>query len=266
MTGMVNQLAGYGGATEADLAFARAYLADGDMDPEILALRADPDRQAERRRIQEQRRADNWPALGHYRAANAALAGQQVEAVFIGDSITEMWAVAQPDFFSNGVVNRGVSGQTSPQILLRFMADVVALRPRAVHLMCGVNDIAGNTGPTTPDDFRNNIYAMVDLARANAIAVILGGLAPVTALPWADGVANPRSRVLELNRWLEALAADQGLSYADYFTALADAKGTFRSDLTRDGLHPRRQAYALMRTVVAPHLRRVASGRSRSPL
>jgi lysophospholipase L1-like esterase len=266
MTGMVDHIAGYGGATEEELTFARAYPADGDMDPAILALHADPDRQADRRRIQEQRKADDWPALGHYRAANAALVGRQVDVVFIGDSITEMWAVAQPDLFSNGVVNRGVSGQTSPQILLRFMADVVALRPRAVHLMCGVNDVAGNTGPTTPDDFRNNICAMVDLAQANDIAVILGGLTPVTALPWANGVANPQSRVLELNRWLEALNADRGLAYADYFTALAGPEGAFRSDLTRDGVHHTRGGYAVMQTVAAPLLHDVATERSRNPL
>lgn len=262
MIGMVDHLTGYGGPTEEDLAFARAYLADGEMDPAVVALHADPQRQVARRRILEQRKADDWPALGHYRAANAALDRQTVDVVFIGDSITEMWAMAQPDLFQNGVVNRGVSGQTSPQILLRFMADVVALRPRAVHLMCGVNDITGNTGPTTPDDYRNNVRAMVDLAQANDIAVILGTLAPVTALPWADGVANPRSRVLEINRWLEALAADRGLAYADYFTALAGPEGAFRSDLTRDGVHPTRDGYAVMRAVVPPLLHDVETERS----
>jgi len=254
MVGMVDHLPGHGGASEGELAFARAYLADGDMDPALLAILTDPDRQAERERIKAQRKADDWPALGHYRQANAALAGRKVDIVFIGDSITEMWGVAQPDLFTDGVVNRGVSGQTSAQILLRFMPDVVALRPRAVHLMCGVNDIAGNTGPNTPGDFSNNIRALVDLARSNRISVILGSLTPVTALPWAPDVQDPRGRVVALNRWLRAFADEKDLLYADYFAALADGQNAMRADLTRDGVHLRLSGYSLMRPIAAAAL------------
>lgn len=111
--GMVDSLPGYGGASADEVAFARGYLAPGDMDPGILAILGDADRIAVRDRVKAQRKADDFAALGHYRDANAALAGQPVDVVFIGDSITEMWAIAQPDLFTNGVVGRGVSGQTS---------------------------------------------------------------------------------------------------------------------------------------------------------
>lgn len=245
--GMVDSLPGYGGASADELAFARAYLAPGEMDPAVLAMLGDAERIATRDRVKAQRRADDFAALGHYRDANAALAGRPVEVVFLGDSITEMWAIAQPDLFANGVVGRGVSGQTSAQCLLRFMADVVALKPRAVHLMCGVNDVAGNTGPTTPDDYRGAIRAMTDLARAHGIAVILGGLTPVTGLPWAPEVQDPRGRVVALNAWLAAFADENGLTFVDYFAVLADVDNALRADLTRDGVHPQTGGYALMR-------------------
>jgi lysophospholipase L1-like esterase len=252
---MVDSLPGYGGASADELAFARAYLGPGDMDPAVLAMLGDADRIAMRDRVKAQRKADDFAALGHYRDANAALAGQPANIVFIGDSITEMWPVAQPDLFANGIVGRGVSGQTSAQVLLRFMADVVALRPRAVHLMCGVNDVAGNTGPTTPEDYRNNIRAMVALARAHGIAVILGGLTPVTAMPWAPEVRDPRGRVLALNAWLGAFASQNGLAFADYFAVLADADNALRADLTRDGVHPQAAGYDLMRPLVEAAMR-----------
>ncbi|HEY9546337.1 MAG TPA: GDSL-type esterase/lipase family protein, partial [Solimonas sp.] len=102
----------------------------------------------------------DWPQLGRYRDANRALEGIPQKLVFIGDSITEMWQAADPALFGKGIVNRGISGQTTPQMLLRFMADVVGLRPRAVHLMAGTNDIAGNSGPTCTADYQNNIIAM----------------------------------------------------------------------------------------------------------
>ena len=262
MKGMVDDLPGYGAASDDELAFARAYLADGEMDPAVMAMLANPARIAERDRIKAQRRADDFAALGHYRDANAALAGQPVDVVFIGDSITEMWPIAHPDLFTNGVVGRGVSGQTSTQILLRFMADVVALKPRAVHLMCGVNDVAGNTGPSTPQDYQNNVQAMVDLARAHGISVILGSLTPVTGFPWAPEVRDPRGRVIALNTWLSACARENGLTFVDYFAVLADAKNGLRADLARDGIHPQARGYDLMRPLAEAAL---AGVRARRP-
>lgn len=253
--GMVDSLAGLGGGpTEDALAFAEAYLAEGEMDPAVLARATDPERIAERERLTAEQRAIDWPALGYYRDANAALAGQRVEVVFLGDSLTEMWRIAQPDLFQNGVVNRGISGQTSPQMLLRFMADVVALKPRAVHLMCGANDIAGNTGPTTPQDYKANVLAMLELARAHEIEMILASLCPISGLPWAPGVQDPKDRVAELNDWLGGLAAARGLVHPDYHAVLSDDVGGLREDLTRDGVHPNARGYGLMRPLAAAAL------------
>ncbi|RZJ32616.1 MAG: hypothetical protein EON85_00490 [Brevundimonas sp.] len=254
--GMVDHLPGNGGPPPEALAFATAYMAEGEMDMALLAKLGDPGFLAEREKQKAAQRQLDWPNLGYYRDDNAALAGRRTDVVFIGDSITEMWRIAQPDLFTGGVVNRGVSGQTSPQILLRFMADVIALKPRAVHLMCGVNDVAGNTGPTTPDDYRNNILAMLDLARANSVTVILAGVTPVTGLPWSPEVRDPCGRAVELDRWLGALAAERGLIHADYRSVLADADGALKPELTRDGVHPGAAGYRLMRPIAGAAMAR----------
>ncbi len=248
LVGMVDSLASIeGGPGEDGLAFARAYMADGEMDLSALARFQSPEQVARREARAVWRKANDWAGLSHYRNANAALAGAATQVVFIGDSITEMWAVAQPNLFNDGVVNRGVSGQTSPQILLRFMADVVALRPRVVHLMCGVNDVAGNTGPTTVEDYQNNMRAMLDLARVHGVTVILGGLTPVGDMPWAPQILNAREKVAELNAWLKDLAAGRGLIFVDYFRVLALEGRTMPPAFTRDGVHPGRAGYAAMR-------------------
>ncbi len=248
--GMVDDLSGLGGGPTEDLqAFARAYMVEGEMDAEIVARIRAPERIAERERIVAESRARDWPNLGYYRDDNAALAGRTTDIVFIGDSITEMWRIAQPDLFRNGVVNRGISGQTSPQILLRFMADVVALRPRAVHILCGCNDVAGNTGPTTPQDYQANIRAMVELARAHGITVILAGLTPINGLAWAPQVVEPQRRAAELNVWLKAFAAERGLIHADYASVLTDGGDGMDARFHRDGVHPGALGYAAMRPV-----------------
>lgn len=249
-SGMVDHLPGTGGPTEDALTFARAYLAEGEMDPALTARLRDPERLAERERLAAIQRATDWAAMGYYRDDNARLAGQPVDVVFTGDSITEMWRIAQPELFTGGAVNRGISGQTSAQMLVPFMPDVIALKPRVVHLMCGVNDVAGNTGPTTPRDLLNTINAMIDLARAHGIGVVLGTLTPVTGLPWAPAVHDPRGRVMALNTEVRALAGRRGLILADYFAVLADEAGALKAELTRDGVHPTGRGYAVLRPVV----------------
>lgn len=250
VVGMVDSLDGQGGGpTPEGLAFARAYMAEGEMDPALLALLSDPQAMAERERLKAEQRQRDWANLGYYRDANAALAGQAVDVVFMGDSITEMWRIAQPDLFEGGRVNRGISGQTSPQMLVRFMADVIALKPRAVHLMCGTNDVAGNTGPTTPRDYQNSIIAMVDLATVNGIAVILANMPPMNGLMWSPAVKDPKARVAELNSWLTAFAAERGLVHADYGAVLSDGANGLRAEFTRDGVHPGAGGYAVMRPV-----------------
>jgi lysophospholipase L1-like esterase len=196
-------------------------------------------------RIAEQLALD-WPNLCRYQQANAALRGAaKPTAVFMGDSITEGWVGADPDLFAGGNVGRGIGGQTSPQMLVRFRQDVVALEPRVVHLMAGTNDIAGNTGPMTVESYRHNIAAMIDLARANGIAVVLAAVPPSRRLYWRE--LDPRPWIRELNEWLSATAAQQGLEFVDYGTVLADAEGGLRADLGNDGVHPNRAGYAAMR-------------------
>ena len=245
--GMVDHLDGNSGPTAAEIAFVRAYLADGPMDSALLLQAADPKRIAERARATERQRASDWPNLGQYRTANAAFTGP-VKAVFLGDSLTEFWAAADPDLFSAGIVGRGISGQTSPQLLLRFMADVVALRPRCVHLLVGANDVAGNTGPSTPQDYKMNMTAMITLAQASDIRVVLGGLPPVERFPWVPQL-SPRARVIELDAWLRETAQHQGLVYADYAAVLCDPDGSIRPEFIRDGVHPTARGYAAMRPV-----------------
>lgn len=196
-------------------------------------------------RIREQRERD-WAGLCRYREANAALAGKPApRVVFMGDSITEGWVDGDPQLFADGVVGRGISAQTSPQMLLRFRQDVVALRPRVVHIMAGTNDMAGNTGPMTTRDFQNNILAMLDIARANGIAVVLAGIPPSKNLYWRD--LDPRREIRALNAWLCDTAAQRGLVFVDYGEVLADADGGLRAELGRDSVHPNPSGYARMR-------------------
>ena len=192
-------------------------------------------------------RARDWPGLCRYKAANAAIqAGERPRAVLMGDSITDNWTRGDPSLFANGIVGRGIGGQTSPQMLARFRQDVVELHPRVVHIMAGTNDIAGNTGPSTVADYQSNILAMIELARANDIAVVLAGIPPSRKLYWR-GDLDPRPAIRELNGWLRSVAFDKGYVFVDYATVLADAEGGLRADLSNDGVHPNRVGYARMR-------------------
>jgi lysophospholipase L1-like esterase len=253
--GMLDHLDSSGsGPTESEITFVKAYLAEAPMDPVLIARAMDPARVAEREARMTELRARDWPNLGQYRAANAAVT-PPTQAVFIGDSYTEFWQAADPDFFSNGIVGRGISGQTSPQMLLRFMADVVALQPRCVHILAGGNDVAGNTGPSTPQDYKNNMLAMITLAQAHGIRVILGGLTAIKHFQWAPTV-DPAGRLVELDAWIRATAHARGLIYADYPSVLADGGQPIRPEFSRDGVHPVAKGYAVMRPVAEAALAR----------
>ncbi len=196
---------------------------------------------------QAARRAEDWADLCHFHADNAALVGAgAVRAVFLGDSITEAWLRADPSFFTGGRVDRGISGQTSQQMLLRFYSDVVALHPQVVHILAGTNDLAGNTGPTAPVDFQHDIMAMTDIALAHGIRVVLGSIPPADHFSWRPQL-QPAARIVELNAWLRRFAAERGVVYVDYYAVLVGANGALRSELTHDGVHPERRGYALMR-------------------
>ena len=185
----------------------------------------------------------DWPNLCKYRSANAALT-TPTKVVFIGDSITESWVTADPQLFTDGVIGRGISGQTSPQIL-RFFQDVIELRPRVVHIMAGTNDVAGNTGPTTEQAFENNIAAMVDLARAHHIQVALASILPASSFSWKPGF-KPAATIKQLNSWLRSYARKSHIRYVDYYSVLTDTEGGFKARLSDDGVHPNRDGYAAM--------------------
>ncbi len=191
----------------------------------------------------------DWAWLCRYRADNALVdPAHPPHVVFIGDSITENWLTADPDFFAHGKLGRGISGQTSPQLLVRFWQDVVALHPAVVHIMAGTNDIAGNTGPTSPEAYQNAVRAMVDIAKANHIAVILGAIPPSVSFGWQPAV-KPGPWVARLNQWLKEYAAEQHLVFADYHVALAGPAGELPAEFGADEVHPNAAGYAVMRGV-----------------
>ena len=191
----------------------------------------------------------DWAWQCRFHAENALVDSQHPpRVVFIGDAITENWLTADPEFFAHGNLARGISGQTSPQVLVRFYQDVVALHPRVVHIMVGTNDIAGNTGPTSPAAYQNAVRAMVDLARANHIVVILGAIPPAIQFGWQPAL-RPGPWVAQLNLWLKNYAREQHLVYADYHTALAGPAGELPAEYGADGVHPNTAGYAVMRGV-----------------
>jgi lysophospholipase L1-like esterase len=211
-----------------------------------------PEDMAAYQKMQADQKANDWPALCYFRTDNAALAKQPVPAdriVFMGDSITQLWGLADPASFGASRVNRGISGQTTPQMLLRFKQDVLALKPQAVHILAGVNDIAGNTGPTTLEDIQNNITSMVELAKAHGVTVILATPLPAAKFSWAPQM-QPGPTVIAYADWIRRYAAEQDLVLADYYPALATPDGALRPELGPDGVHPNKAGYALMQPIL----------------
>ncbi|MGI9139675.1 MAG: GDSL-type esterase/lipase family protein [Gemmatimonadaceae bacterium] len=195
-----------------------------------------------------QQRGD-WASLSRYRAANDSLplpvAGEN-RVVYIGDSITESWAPYFPALFPRKpYIGRGISGQTTPQILLRFRQDVVSLRPNVVVILAGTNDIAGNTGPSSVVMIADNLRSMAEIARANGIRVVLSSVLPVDDYPWKRGL-NPAPTISALNAWIRSYAEETGAVYLDYHSAMVDSRGGLRAQLTADGVHPNATGYQLM--------------------
>ena len=215
----------------------------GKLDGSFQRAFGQPEMQEYMKAVQAQARND-WPNLCRYRAANATLT-QSTRVVFMGDSITELWVRGDPELFTNGVIGRGIGGQTSPQMLLRFFQDVVALHPQIVHIMAGTNDLAGNTGPSSAQDFKNNIMAMVELAQANKIRVVLASIPPASAFPMNPAL-RPAADIVALNSWLQNYAKASGSQYVDYYSVLADSQGGFQAALSNDGIHPNRDGYTKM--------------------
>ncbi len=187
-----------------------------------------------------------------YAADNQKLATSPAEAnrvVFMGDSITDGWGRGNNGsvfFPGKPYVNRGISGQTTAQMLLRFYPDVVALQPKAVVILAGTNDIGGNLGPVSLESVEQNLAAMADMSRANNIKVVLASLTPVCDYHRPQTATRPPEKILELNRWIKGYAASHHLVYLDYYSATVDDKGFFKAEITGDGLHPNAAGYEIM--------------------
>jgi lysophospholipase L1-like esterase len=194
---------------------------------------------------------DDFGQLARYRAANAALvppAAGESRVVFLGDSITDYWKL--PDYFpGKPYINRGIDGQTTPEMLVRFRQDVIDLHPKVVVVLAGTNDVAGVTGPTPNEDIEANYASMADLARAHRIRMVFASVLPVhnyTHDAEESFALRPRDRILALNKWLKEYCAKNRFVYLDYFSALVDERGMLKRALADDGLHPTDAGYKIM--------------------
>ena len=194
---------------------------------------------------------DDYGQLARYRDANAALkppAPEENRVVFFGDSITDIWKL-EDSFPGKPYLNRGIGGQTTPQMLVRFRQDVIDLHPKVVVILAGTNDIAGNTGPMRLEDIEADYASLAELARANHIAMVFSSVLPVhNYTPKSQDFFAQRSpeKILALNHWLKDYCAASGLVYLDYFTAMVDDKGLLKRDLAADGLHPNAAGFKIM--------------------
>ena len=196
---------------------------------------------------------NDWAFLERYRQANAQLrppAPGENRVVFYGNSITESWApLFDVQFPGKPYIGRGISGQTTPQLLVRFRQDVVALRPKVVVILAGTNDIAGNTGAATLPMIEDNIASMAEVAKANGIRVVLSSVLPVFDYPWRPGL-QPAQTIVRLNDWLRDYAASHGFGYVDYHSAMADGRQGLQRALSEDGVHPNAAGYRVMAPLV----------------
>ena len=206
--------------------------------------------EALKRQVEQMRNPLNdWPNLRRYHDANANLAPpakDEDRVVFMGDSITDGWRLAE-QFPKKPYVNRGISGQTTPQMLIRFRPDVIAHKPKVVVILAGTNDIAGNTGPMTVEMVQDNMASMADLAQANGISVVLSSVLPVHDYgPRKMTTGRPPESILKLNEWMKNYCAKKGHIYLDYFSNMVDDKGFLKAELANDGLHPNAAGYKIM--------------------
>jgi lysophospholipase L1-like esterase len=205
------------------------------------------------KKAEEDRMQNDWPNLKRFHNDNIAIglpAPGENRVVFMGNSITEGWSRLDPGFFiGKPYVNRGISGQTTPQMLIRFRPDAINLKPSVIVILAGINDIAGNTGPSTLEMIEDNLASMVDLAKANNIQVVLCSVLPAFDFPWRPGM-QPAEKVIQLNTWIKSQAEKTGCIYLDYFTPMADERHGLKSELTSDGVHPNLAGYKVMEPLV----------------
>ena len=196
----------------------------------------------------------DWAWLARFKNSDSALSAPapgENRVVFMGDSITQGWRIEGPNGYFPGkpYINRGISGQTTPQMLVRFRQDVIDLKPKAVVILAGINDIAGNTGPETLEEIEGNLASMAELAAADHIRVVLCSVMPAFDFPWSPGM-NPAPKVLALNAWMKSYAAEKGHVYVDYHSAMKDERDGLPAALSHDGVHPLAAGYAVMAPLV----------------
>jgi len=197
--------------------------------------------------------AQDWANLNRFKEENLKIGlpkENEDRVVFMGNSITEGWIREVPEFFAGRpYINRGISGQTTPQMLIRFRQDVIKLQPKVVVILAGTNDIAGNTGPSTLEMIEDNLYSMTELAQFHGIQVVLCSVLPAVDYPWRPGL-NPAPKIMELNRRIKEYAQNHHAIYCDYFSAMADENNGLPKKLSEDGVHPNKEGYALMAPLV----------------
>ena len=204
----------------------------------------------------------DFGGLAHFKEADVRLgapAAGEDRVVFMGDSITQGWKLDE-SFPGKHYINRGISGQTSPQMLVRFRQDVIDLKPRVVVILAGTNDVAGNTGPMTLDQIEGNIVSMAEIAKANRIRVVLCSVLPSFDFPWAPGL-EPAPKIAAVNAWMKDYAAHNGHVYVDYYSALKDDRGGLPPTLSKDGVHPLPAGYAIMTPLAETGIEKALKGR-----
>ena len=205
---------------------------------------------------------NDWANLSRYKEENNKLLNSSYElrVVFMGNSITESWSHFDPDFFlTNSYINRGISGQTTPQMLIRFKPDVINLKPKVVVILAGINDIAGNTGPMQVENIAENIQSMAEISKANEIQVLICSVLPAIDFPWSPGL-NPSTKVLRLNKLLKNYCRENNIIYVDYYSSMVDKNGGLKVPeytSSDDLVHPNKKGYDVMKNIIQDSLKKV---------
>ena len=192
----------------------------------------------------------DWANLSYYWEDNEKLIetlGEKDKVIFMGDSITEEWGRLKPEFFQSPIfINRGIGGQTTPQMLLRFKQDVINLKPYVVFILAGTNDIAGNTGPSNIDMIINNIFSMAELSMSYNIKTVLSSILPVDKYPWADHIKNVPETILTINQELKSFSGKNNITYIDYHSLMVSKNLGLKKEYTTDGVHLNKMGYEVM--------------------
>jgi lysophospholipase L1-like esterase len=241
-----------------------ALVTNGQNQPSANATPGKTVEQLTKENEQLLRTKNDWPNFGRYREANQKLglpADKEKRVVFMGNSITDGWIRISPEFFEGkSYVDRGISGQTTPQMLVRFRADVINLKPRVVLILGGTNDIAGNTGPSTLEMIEDNLASMAELAKANGIKVILCSVLPVYDYPWKPGL-EPAEKIVTLNKWIKQYASLHHCDYLDYYASVVDERKGMKAEYSKDGVHPNKEGYKVMEALADKAIKKALKSR-----